>query len=74
MWSSNSHTVDVQLCGIGSRVALAIQKQNLVAIGHAMLTMLLITIAHDPLLFRPVVAWADKFRFERTMSGEVHRG
>src|SRR5579864_4171899 len=25
--------------------------------------------AYDQLLFRPVVAWADKFRFEQTASG-----
>jgi NitT/TauT family transport system permease protein len=58
----------VTLPGIGSYVALAIQKQNLAAIGYAVLTMLLVIIAYDQLLFRPVVAWADKFRFEQTAS------
>ena len=28
--------------------------------------MLLVIIAYDQLLFRPIVAWADKFRFEQT--------
>jgi NitT/TauT family transport system permease protein len=56
----------VTLPGIGSYVALGIQKQNLPAIGYAILTMLLVIIAYDQLLFRPVVAWADKFRFEQT--------
>jgi NitT/TauT family transport system permease protein len=56
----------VTLPGIGSYVALAIQKQNLPAIGYAILAMLLVIIAYDQLLFRPVVAWADKFRFEQT--------
>jgi NitT/TauT family transport system permease protein len=60
----------VTLPGIGSYVALAIQQQNLVAIGYALLTMLLVIIAYDQLLFRPVVAWADKFRFEQTASGD----
>jgi NitT/TauT family transport system permease protein len=59
----------VTLPGIGSYVALGIQKQNLPAIGYAILTMLLVIIAYDQLLFRPVVAWADKFRFEQTASG-----
>src|SRR5215475_13890022 len=59
----------VTLPGIGSYVALAIQKQNLPAIGYALLTMLLVIIAYDQLLFRPIVAWADKFRFEQTASG-----
>jgi NitT/TauT family transport system permease protein len=58
----------VTLPGIGSYVALGIQNQNLAAIGYAILTMLLVIIAYDQLLFRPVVAWADKFRFEQTAS------
>jgi NitT/TauT family transport system permease protein len=58
----------ITLPGIGSYVALAIEKQNLSAIGYAILTMLLVIIAYDQLLFRPVVAWADKFRFEQTAS------
>jgi len=33
--------------------------------------MLFVIIAYDQLLFRPIVAWADKFRFEQTASGEV---
>jgi NitT/TauT family transport system permease protein len=58
----------ITLPGIGSYVALAIEKQNLSAIGYAILTMLLVIIVYDQLLFRPVVAWADKFRFEQTAS------
>ena len=41
------------------------------AIGYAILTMLLVIIAYDQLLFRPIVAWADKFRFEQTASGNA---
>ena len=59
----------VTLPGVGSYVALAIEKQNLAAIGYAILTMLLVIIAYDQLMFRPIVAWADKFRFEQTASG-----
>ena len=58
----------VTLPGIGSYVALGIQKQDLTAIGYAIVTMLFVIIAYDQLLFRPVVAWADKFRFEQTAS------
>jgi NitT/TauT family transport system permease protein len=58
----------VTLPGIGSYVALAIKEQNLPAIGYAILAMLIVIIAYDQLLFRPVVAWADKFRFEQTAS------
>ena len=61
----------VTLPGVGSYVALAIEQQNLAAIGCAILTMLLVIIAYDQLLFRPLVAWADKFRFEQTASGNA---
>ena len=61
----------ITLPGIGSYVALAIEKRDLAAIGYAIFTMLLVIIAYDQLLFRPIVAWADKFRFEQTDSGEA---
>jgi NitT/TauT family transport system permease protein len=61
----------VTLPGVGSYVALAIEKRDLAAIGYAILTMLLVIIAYDQLLFRPIVAWADKFRFEQTASSEA---
>src|SRR5712672_1088478 len=61
----------VTLPGIGSYVALAIKQQNLAAIGYAILAMFLVILAYDQLLFRPVVAWADKFRFEQTASGSA---
>jgi NitT/TauT family transport system permease protein len=61
----------VTLPGVGSYVATAIEKRDLGAIGYALLTMLLVIIAYDQLLFRPIVAWADKFRFEQTASGDA---
>ncbi len=44
--------------------ALAIQQQDLRAIGWAILAMGLVILAYDQLLFRPLVAWAEKFRVE----------
>ena len=58
----------VTLPGIGSYVAQAIQGKNLPAIGWALLTMLLVILVYDQLLFRPLVAWAEKFKFELTES------
>ena len=58
----------VTLPGIGSYVALAIRDKNLHAIGWALLTMLLVILLYDQLLFRPLVAWAEKFKFEMTES------
>jgi NitT/TauT family transport system permease protein len=61
----------VTLPGIGSYVALAIQDRNLPAIGWALLTMLIVILIYDQLVFRPLVAWAEKFKFELTESQDV---
>ncbi|CAJ0782188.1 hypothetical protein LMG18090_01417 [Ralstonia mannitolilytica] len=60
---------DIKLPGIGSYISLAIQQQNLPAIGWAILAMLIGIILYDQLLFRPLIAWADRFRFD-SMSSE----
>jgi NitT/TauT family transport system permease protein len=54
----------VVLPGIGSYIALAIQQRDLAAIGWAIGAMLVVILIYDQLLFRPLVAWADRFRFE----------
>lgn len=61
----------VTLPGVGSYVALAIREQNIAAIVYAVITMLVVIILYDQLLFRPLVAWADKFRFETTASADA---
>ena len=52
----------VSLPGVGSYVAVAIREHDLRAVGWAVLTMLLVILIYDQLLFRPLVAWAEKFR------------
>jgi len=56
----------VKLPGIGSWLALAIDQKDVPAVLMAVGTMALVILAYDQLLFRPIVAWADKFRFEQT--------
>jgi NitT/TauT family transport system permease protein len=56
----------VNLPGIGSWLALAIQEKDIGAVALAVATMAVVILLYDQLLFRPVVAWADKFRFEQT--------
>ncbi|WP_454813061.1 ABC transporter permease [Labrys neptuniae] len=63
----------VQLPGIGSFLALAIDQKNFVAVGWAVATMGILIMLYDQLLFRPVVAWADKFRVEQTASQQRPR-
>lgn len=59
----------ITLPGVGSYVALAIKQQNILAVCYAVVTMLAVIVLYDQFLFRPLVAWADKFRFETTSSG-----
>ncbi len=58
----------VNLPGIGSWLALAIQQKDISAISWAVLAMVGVIVLYDVLFFRPIVAWADKFRFEQTAS------
>jgi NitT/TauT family transport system permease protein len=55
----------VTLPGIGSYIALAIERQDLRAVIWAIATMLVVILIYDQILFRPLVAWADRFRFEQ---------
>ncbi|APR35371.1 ABC transporter permease [Paraburkholderia sp. SOS3] len=64
-----NHTIT--LPGIGAYLAQAIAEQNLHAIGWVILTMTIVILLYDQLLFRPLVAWADKFRMENTSSGNA---
>ena len=61
---SVGHTT-VALPGVGSYIALAIADKNLPAIGWAIATMLIVILLYDQLLFRPLVAWVDRFRVEQ---------
>ncbi|GGY12110.1 ABC transporter permease [Paludibacterium paludis] len=56
----------VTLPGVGSYLAAAIAARDLGAVGWVILTMTLVIIGYDQFLFRPLVAWADKFRLEDT--------
>lgn len=58
----------VNLPGIGSWLALAIEQKDIAAISWAVLAMVGVIVLYDVLFFRPIVAWADKFRFEQTAS------
>jgi NitT/TauT family transport system permease protein len=55
----------VTLPGIGSYIALAIEHRDLAAVIWAIGTMLVVILIYDQVLFRPLVAWADRFRFEQ---------
>jgi NitT/TauT family transport system permease protein len=58
----------IKLPGVGSYIALAIEQRDLGAIGWAIAGMLVGIVLYDQLFFRPLLAWADKFRFEEGTS------
>ncbi|MDQ2801977.1 MAG: ABC transporter permease subunit, partial [Pseudomonadota bacterium] len=57
-----------KLPGIGSYVALALEKRDIAAVAYAIGAMLVVILLYDQILFRPLVAWSAKFRFE-TVAG-----
>jgi NitT/TauT family transport system permease protein len=59
------------LPGIGSYIAMAIEQKDLGAIGWAIATMTIVILLYDQLLFRPLVAWSDKFGYEMTASQNI---
>src|SRR5437762_5607844 len=67
---SVGHTT-VALPGIGSYIAAAIAERSLPAIFWAIGTMLIVILIYDQLLFRPLVAWSERFRFDEQQSEEA---
>ncbi len=61
------------LPGIGSYVAAAIADENLVALGWAFLTIVIVIVLVDQLFWRPLIAWSDKFRMEQSASAEASK-
>jgi NitT/TauT family transport system permease protein len=65
--------LQITLPGVGSYVAHAIEHRDLAAVGWAIAAMTIAIVLYDQLLFRPVVAWAAKFRVEQTAAQTVPR-
>ncbi|MDN7350993.1 ABC transporter permease [Acetobacter senegalensis] len=57
----NTHIV---LPGIGSYVGVAITQRNIWAVLAAIIAMLLVILAYDQIVFRPLASWATRFRLE----------
>jgi NitT/TauT family transport system permease protein len=58
------------LPGIGSYIALAIAHKDLNAIFWAIGAMLVVILIYDQLMFRPLVAWAYRFRIDQEQSDD----
>ncbi len=53
---------DFRLPGVGSYMAVAMERGDIQAMLNAVLAMLLIVVAVDQMLWRPLLAWAHRFR------------
>lgn len=71
MISVNNRTY--ALPGIGSYVEAAAVEQNPGKIGWAILTMVIVVLAIDILVWKPLTAWAEKFRITQSESTEPKR-
>ena len=61
------------LPGIGSYVAAAIAQSSLGHVGIAIVVMVFLVIGVNFLFWRPVVAWAERFRVEESAAAERPR-
>ena len=59
---------DIKLPGLGSYMAQAIAQGNNTAALWAVVAMILLILVSDQLVWRPLLAWADKFKIELTES------
>ena len=64
---------DIRLPGVGSYIALAIENRDLHAVGYAILTMVVVIFLYDQILFRPLIAWSEKFKTEQSSDGEEYQ-
>ena len=61
-------TRDFRLPGLGSYLQTAAGTGNKAAITWGLITMIAIIVATDQLIWRPIIAWSDKFKFEQVES------
>src|SRR5215471_5671133 len=64
---------DFRLPGLGSYLQTAASAGNFSAILWGLTTMIAIIVLTDQLIWRPVIAWAQKFKFENVEAVDVPR-
>jgi NitT/TauT family transport system permease protein len=68
--ASEAITVNHQhilLPGVGSYIATAIMHADKMAVMYAIVTMLVVILLYDQLLFRPLVLWSERFKLEASL-------
>src|SRR6202451_2615629 len=64
---------DFRLPGLGSYLQAAANAANMQAIVWGLIVMIAVIVALDQLIWRPVIAWAEKFKFEQVESARAQR-
>ncbi|WP_376789155.1 ABC transporter permease [Thermoflexus sp.] len=62
---------DFRLIGLGTYLQFAAEQGDLQALAWGLVTLVGIIVGMDQLLWRPLLAWADKFRLEMVESDEA---
>ncbi len=62
---------DFRLPGIGSYMSVAINRGDTRAMAAATVAMIVMIVVVDQLVWRPALAWAQKFKLEDTEAGEA---
>src|SRR6202030_2542873 len=57
---------NIKLPGLGSYMAAAVEAGDTRAAAYAIIAMIVTIVVVDQLLWRPLVAWAEKFKLEQT--------
>jgi NitT/TauT family transport system permease protein len=63
-------TKDFRLPGLGSYLQTAADQKNGRAIAWGLITMIAIIVAIDQLIWRPLIGWSNKFKFEQVESSQ----
>jgi NitT/TauT family transport system permease protein len=64
---------DFRLPGLGAYLSEAASTGNLRAIGYGVASLVLVIVGLDQLIWRPLLAWADRFKVEMVESAEPQR-
>jgi NitT/TauT family transport system permease protein len=59
-----------RLPGLGSYLQTAASRGNTLAMVYGLITMVAIIVLTDQLIWRPVIDWSDKFKFENVEAAE----
>lgn len=63
---------DVMLPGVGAYISTALDHANALAIIYALIAIILTIVAFDQLIFRPLVKWSKKFKYEQINVSGAH--